>query len=146
MMSREEAKAVAEADYRTSLGCDHTGGYAGFVYIPPSIPPLPPITYIENQSEHEEFLEALMIEMVKPIEDDQVNHPKHYSDAGGFEPIKVIEAWELGFCLGNTVKYISRAGKKAGNSELQDLQKAAWYLQRRIEQLEQAQYVDRGKL
>jgi hypothetical protein len=67
--------------------------------------------------------------------DDPVNHPKHYS-AGGFEAIKVIEAWELGFCLGNTVKYIARAGKKEGNSELQDLQKAMWYLDRRIQQLE----------
>lgn len=47
----------------------------------------------------------------------------------------MIEAWGLGFALGNTVKYISRAGKKKRNSELQDLQKAAWYLQRRIEQL-----------
>lgn len=44
---------------------------------------------------------------------DAVNHPAHYGGAGNpYEAIKVIEAWELGFCLGNTVKYISRAGKK----------------------------------
>lgn len=72
------------------------------------------------------------------VSQDLVNHPKHYSSAGGFEAIKVIEAWKLDFCLGNTVKYIARAGKKADNSELLDLEKAAWYLNRRIEQLKES--------
>jgi hypothetical protein len=63
-----------------------------------------------------------------------VNHPSHYGGEGNpYEAIKVIEAWELDFCLGNCVKYISRAGKK--DSEVTDLKKAAWYLNRRIEQL-----------
>ena len=52
-----------------------------------------------------------------------------------YEAIKVIEAWELDFHLGNTVKYISRAGKKETDKELQDLNKALWYLQRRIDNL-----------
>jgi len=44
---------------------------------------------------------------------DNINHPKHYSNADEhYEPINVIEAWELGFCLGNTIKYIARHGKK----------------------------------
>jgi hypothetical protein len=43
---------------------------------------------------------------------ESVNHPQHYGGDTTYEAIKVIEAWELGFCLGNTVKYISRAGKK----------------------------------
>jgi kynurenine formamidase len=47
-----------------------------------------------------------------------------------------IEAWELDFHLGNTVKYISRAGKKGTDKELQDLNKALWYLKRKIEILE----------
>ena len=51
-----------------------------------------------------------------------------------YEAIKVIEAWKLGFCLGNTVKYISRAGKK--DATLQELQKARWYLDREIQALE----------
>lgn len=70
---------------------------------------------------------------------EQVNHPEHYGGADNpYEAIKVIEEWELGFHLGNTVKYISRAGKKG--DALIDLQKAAWYLQRKIDQLrEQAQ-------
>ncbi|MCC3246693.1 DUF3310 domain-containing protein [Methylocystis sp. WRRC1] len=52
--------------------------------------------------------------------------------------MKVIEAWELGFHLGNTVKYISRAGKKNPSNEIEDLEKAAWYLARRIEKLKAA--------
>jgi hypothetical protein len=48
----------------------------------------------------------------------------------------VIDAWDLGFSLGNTIKYISRAGKKHKDKELQDLKKAAWYLQHHIEKLE----------
>ena len=68
---------------------------------------------------------------------EQVNHPGHYGGSDNvYEAIKVIEAWDLGFHLGNTVKYISRAGKKETDKELQDLKKAAWYLQRRIENLE----------
>ena len=63
-----------------------------------------------------------------------VNHPAHYGgEENTYEAIKVIEAWQLDFCLGNVVKYISRAGKK--ESEIQDLEKAAWYLNRKIEQL-----------
>lgn len=65
-----------------------------------------------------------------------VDHPKHYGGADNpYEAIKVIEAWGLGFCLGNVVKYLSRAGKKT-ESSLEDLHKAAWYLNRVIERLE----------
>ncbi len=56
---------------------------------------------------------------------EHVNHPTHYGGEGNpYEAIKVIDAWELGFSLGNTVKYISRAGKKESDKELQDLKKA----------------------
>lgn len=72
-----------------------------------------------------------------PIKIEQVNHPKHYGGQDNpYEAIKVIDAWELGFSLGNTVKYISRAGKKESDKELQDLKKALWYLQHHIETLE----------
>jgi hypothetical protein len=68
---------------------------------------------------------------------DKVNHPAHYGGAENpYEAIKVIEAWELGFCLGNTVKYISRAGKKSKATQLEDLKKAAWYLNREVQNLE----------
>ena len=68
---------------------------------------------------------------------EQVNHPSHYGGADNpYEAIKVIEAWELSFCLGNTVKYISRAGKKDPAKVLEDLKKAKWYLDREIEKVE----------
>lgn len=71
---------------------------------------------------------------------DNVNHPAHYGGADNvYEAIKVIEAWNLDFCLGNVVKYISRAGKKEGNSLIQDLEKAKWYLERRIQELKDEQ-------
>lgn len=71
---------------------------------------------------------------------DNVNHPAHYGGAdNAYEAIKVIEAWNLDFCLGNVVKYISRAGKKEGNSLIQDLEKAKWYLERRIQELKDEQ-------
>lgn len=63
---------------------------------------------------------------------ENINHPQHYGGDTTYEAIKVIEAWELGFCLGNAVKYISRAGKKDPEKTLEDLQKAVWYLERDI--------------
>lgn len=62
-------------------------------------------------------------------------NPSYYKDAG-VEPITAIEAWGLGFCLGNAVKYIARAGKKG--DRLEDLKKAAWYLHREISNLERS--------
>ena len=70
---------------------------------------------------------------------DNVNRPAHYSK---IEVIDYIEDKKLGFCLGNAVKYISRAGKKkdSGRSvidkEIEDLQKAIWYINRRIYELQ----------
>lgn len=70
---------------------------------------------------------------------EQVSHPKHYGGADNpYEAIKVIEAWSLGFCLGNTVKYLARAGKKDASKKLEDLQKAKWYLDREIENLKKS--------
>jgi hypothetical protein len=65
---------------------------------------------------------------------EAVDHPAHYGGKDNpYEAIKVIEAWQLDFHLGNTVKYISRAPHKG--SQLEDLRKAAWYLQRAIDRL-----------
>lgn len=62
---------------------------------------------------------------------ETVDHPAHYGgEQNPYEAIKVIEAWELGFCLGNAVKYIVRAGKKG--DALEDLRKARWYLDSEI--------------
>lgn len=71
-------------------------------------------------------------------EPDAVNHPPHYGgEDDPYEAIKVIEAWGLGFHLGNAVKYISRAGKKG--DEFEDLKKSRWYIDRRIQLLEESQ-------
>jgi len=66
-----------------------------------------------------------------------VNNPGHYGGASNpYEAIKVIENWQLDFHLGNTVKYISRAGKKDPTKEIEDLKKAMFYLDRKIQNLE----------
>ena len=71
------------------------------------------------------------------MEKEMVINPAHYGGATNiYEAIKVIEAWNLDFHLGNTVKYISRAGKKNPEKELEDLKKARWYLDRKIENLQ----------
>ena len=66
---------------------------------------------------------------------DNVNHPAHYT-FGNIEVIDFIEDKKLGFHLGNAVKYISRAGRKDPARTVEDLRKAAWYLNRQIERLE----------
>lgn len=66
---------------------------------------------------------------------DPVNRPAHYTD-GKIEVIEYIEDKKLGFCLGNAVKYISRAGKKDPTKEVEDLKKAIWYIDRRIKEIE----------
>jgi len=64
---------------------------------------------------------------------ESVNNPEHYGGKENtYEAIKVIEAWELNFHLGNVVKYISRAGKKDKTKFKEDLEKAKWYLDRFI--------------
>lgn len=67
---------------------------------------------------------------------EMVNHPQHYGgEDNPYEAIKVIEAWELDFSLGNVLKYIHRAGKKGEWKHKEDLEKALWYLKRAIERL-----------
>jgi len=59
-----------------------------------------------------------------------INHPAHYN-TGKIEVIDAIEDWDLGFNLGNAVKYIARADHKG--KPFEDLQKALWYVNREIE-------------
>lgn len=73
---------------------------------------------------------------------DSVNHPSHYT-SGKIEVIDFITDQDLDFCLGNVVKYLSRAGKKAEEGKtlyektLEDLKKARFYLDYEIKLLEQ---------
>jgi hypothetical protein len=64
---------------------------------------------------------------------DRVYKLPHYN-SNGIEAIDVIEAFELGFSLGNVIKYVLRAGRKG--DALEDLEKAAYYLDREIDKLE----------
>lgn len=66
----------------------------------------------------------------------QVNHPSHYGgEDNPYEAIKIIEAHDLNFSMGNVIKYALRAGKKENNTAIQDLEKAKWYLEREIKRL-----------
>ena len=71
----------------------------------------------------------------KDTQHNNVNHPNHYA-SGRIEVIDFIEDKELGFHLGNAVKYISRAGRKNPDKIVEDLQKAVWYINREIGRLE----------
>ena len=74
------------------------------------------------------------------VGDDPVNHPNYYAD-GKIEVIDYIEDKNLGYHLGTAIKYVSRAGKKHERGmtdkekEIQDLQKAVWFINRKIELL-----------
>lgn len=65
---------------------------------------------------------------------DPVNHPKHYT-FGGIETLDFIEAKELSYNIGNAVKYLSRSGLKSCDTEIQDLEKARFYVEREITRL-----------
>jgi hypothetical protein len=68
---------------------------------------------------------------------DPVNHPPHYTSTR-FELMELVEDLGLarGFCLGNCLKYVKRAGLKTSSTEVEDLKKARWYLDRWISNLE----------
>ena len=67
---------------------------------------------------------------------DPVNHPSHYTD-GKIEVLDFILDKQLDFLLGNVVKYVCRAGKKSADTEIEDLRKAAFYLNRKIVELKE---------
>ncbi|MFE5092068.1 DUF3310 domain-containing protein [Streptomyces sp. NPDC056638] len=74
--------------------------------------------------------EMTVIESVK----DSVNHPAHYTWLPkGLEVIDLTEC--LNFNKGNAVKYLCRAGRKEDSPELQDLEKALWYINREISRI-----------
>lgn len=92
--------------------------------------------YKKKQKQQSKIVDAVMLTqkeldmLLAPPKADNVNHPPHYK-AGGIETIDFIEAKDLNYRLGNVVKYVSRAGKK-NSDPVEDLEKAAWYLQREI--------------
>lgn len=68
-----------------------------------------------------------------------VDHPKHYQTKSGLEVIDVIKEFELGFNLGNAVKYILRYGKKS-EDPTEDIEKAIWYLKNYIDNITPVKY------
>lgn len=78
--------------------------------------------------------EYIQQEVKAEYTNSNVNHPSHYTD-GKIEVIDYIEDKKFDYCLGNAIKYISRAGKKNPDKTIEDLEKAVWYIQRRIKQL-----------
>ena len=92
---------------------------------------------VDNKGRHYKVREGDVMAALKtkPQETkEMVNHPAHYGGDNPLEVIKIIDHYELGFALANSIKYILRSDKK-GN-KLEDLKKAAWYLQHEINKLE----------
>ena len=89
---------------------------------------------IKEKANTKETLQETLDEVKEPVENDNINHPSHYTD-GNIEVMDFIEDKQLNFARGNVIKYVSRAGKKDPNKELEDLKKAMWYLNREIERL-----------
>ena len=81
------------------------------------------------------FFEKEEADLMEKTKNDPVSHPSHYTD-GKFEVLDYILDKKLGFCLGNAVKYISRAGKKDPAKKIEDLQKAVFYINRQIKEWE----------
>lgn len=86
--------------------------------------------------EMQQMFESLSLKKnQKETNQDEVNHPSHYtSDPSGIECIQITR--HRNFNIGNAIKYLWRAGLKDGNSDIQDLQKAVWYIQDEIERLQ----------
>lgn len=81
---------------------------------------------------NKEGLEEGLVQLRKDI--NNVEHPSYYN-SGKIEVIDFIEDQNLDFCLGNAVKYISRAGKKDPDKMIEDLEKARWYINHKIASL-----------
>lgn len=96
--------------------------------------------YFQKEGSYEQCIGCDMVKcpkykrIIHSKKNDPVNRPAHYTD-GKIEVIEYIEDKKLGFCLGNAVKYISRAGKKDPTKEVEDLKKAIWYIDRRIKEI-----------
>ena len=66
------------------------------------------------------------------MQEDKVNHPKHYTNhPSGIECIEITQHHD--FCIGNAIKYLWRAGIKCADTEVEDLEKAIWYINKKIE-------------
>jgi hypothetical protein len=76
------------------------------------------------------YIPEYIVDQLHETRVDKKTSPSHYRK-GGVEVIEITE--QLCFCSGNVVKYVARAGSKPGESKLDDLRKAKWYLDRLVE-------------
>jgi hypothetical protein len=121
----EEDKTIREANEaeiarRKRLGIDERGQISNLIALQ---------TQIREEIQEKDLYGARKV-IKEIIEREMVNHPDHYQ-GNKFEVIDIIEDYDLGFSLGNAVKYILRADKK--DNKKQDLKKAIWYIQREID-------------
>lgn len=87
--------------------------------------------YEDDEDFHTPKVKDLELVETSPDDSDDVNHPAHYN-SGKIEVWDFIYDQRLGYALGNATKYITRAGKKTGNSKVKDLRKAIAFLEREI--------------
>ena len=92
--------------------------------------------YNKLRAKREENMDNTIKVKVTDVTEDVIGHPNHYCAGRKYEPKDVIRDWDLNFNLGNAVKYISRNGRKSGESSLKDLKKARQYLDFEIEAIE----------
>lgn len=92
--------------------------------------------YNKLRAKMEENMSNTIKVKVTDVTEDVIGHPNHYCAGRKYEPKDVIRDWDLNFNLGNAVKYISRNGRKSGESSLKDLKKARQYLDFEIEAIE----------
>lgn len=148
-MSKNQKKETFIMSFAKDLAKDRLTGYKNSAYdtvnktIKEMIETSEDMMSTESNEERKKILaektnkitEKLSETFTKLASHESVDHPPHYGGDTKYEVIKVLEAWNLDFHLGNVVKYVARAGKKDKSKELQDLEKALWYLERKIELL-----------
>lgn len=88
--------------------------------------------YVDEDGDEHKY--GASLDAVEPEEVDLVNHPPHYTWLKGLEVIDITE--QLDFLTGNAVKYLLRAGHKDPAKEREDLEKAVFYVNRRIANLD----------
>jgi hypothetical protein len=129
--------------YRCLCGIRQTCNCMLLTY-PPYEYPFTPSTVVAESATYEDYYikkyqdnKYGIVSLTKPDDnisiphEDKVNHPSHYK-GNKFEVIDIIEDFELGFSLGNAIKYILRAGDKDPTKYVEDLEKAIWYIKREI--------------
>ncbi|MFD8018942.1 DUF3310 domain-containing protein [Streptomyces lavendulae] len=138
-------KVRVSASYLPSARTDAYEGYRGVVYSVNSHTTAPyPYgvkLYVNGRAKFVNMAEDEIEPISAPVSiagDSAVDHPSHYTWLpNGLEVIDLTE--HLNFSRGNAVKYLCRAGRKDAGTELEDLKKARWYVDREIQRVSKEQ-------